>query len=163
MKRREFLLSGAAFLGVAAIGARFGLFRAQAQEASFPVQMSEAEWRGRLSPQAFAVLRQEATERAYTSPLNEEKRAGTFSCAGCGNDLYSSQTKFDSRTGWPSFWQAISDSRIGTKTDYVLIAPRTEVHCARCGGHLGHIFDDGPQPTGKRHCINGVSLGFTPA
>lgn len=163
MKRRDFLLSGAAFLGLAIVGGRSALWPARAQEAeAFPVRMSEAEWRARLSPEAFAVLRQESTERAYTSPLNEEKRAGIFACAGCGNDLYSSQAKYDSRTGWPSFFEPISQSRIGTKVDHHLVYPRTEVHCAQCGGHLGHIFDDGPPPTGKRHCINGVSLAFRP-
>ena len=108
---------------------------------------------------AYAVLRQEATERPFSSPLNEVKTAGTFHCAGCDNAVYSSQTKFDSGTGWPSFWEAV-DASVGTQTDYVLVYPRTEVHCAQCGGHLGHVFDDGPKPTGKRHCINGVAMRF---
>jgi peptide-methionine (R)-S-oxide reductase len=155
-----------AFLEGAALGgAAFGLAAcsgAPAQAKSFPVKRSEAEWRRRLTPQQFAVLRQEATERPFSSPLNEEKRTGLFLCQGCGNALYSSRTKFDSGTGWPSFWAALPGA-VGTKTDRKLLYPRTEVHCADCGGHLGHIFDDGPKPTGKRHCINGVALRFKPA
>ena len=121
---------------------------------------TDAEWREILSPAAFAVLRKEKTERPFSSPLDREKRDGIFHCGGCDLDLYSSETKYDSRTGWPSFWAAIAEDRIGTKTDYYLVYPRTEVHCARCEGHLGHIFADGPQPTGKRHCLNGLSLAF---
>ena len=108
------------------------------------------------------MLRQEATEPAFSSPLNDEHRSGIFACAGCEQELYSSETKFDSGTGWPSFWAPLDDA-VATKTDFKLVIPRTEVHCDRCGGHLGHIFDDGPEPTGKRHCLNGVALDFAPA
>ena len=133
-----------------------------AQAKSFPVAHSEAEWKKRLTKAEFYVLRQEGTERPYSSPLNEEKRKGVFACAGCGNAVYSSRTKFDSGTGWPSFWDAMPGG-VGTSRDFKLGYPRTEVHCADCGGHLGHIFDDGPKPTGKRHCINGVAMDFRPA
>lgn len=125
-------------------------------------QLSEAEWKKRLSPEAFAVLRREATERPFTSPLNDEKRKGVFACAGCGYDLFASETKFDSGTGWPSFFDALPNA-LGTKTDYKLILPRTEYHCARCGGHQGHVFNDGPSPTGLRYCNNGVALTFKAA
>jgi len=134
----------------------------KAEAKSFPVSMSEAQWKQKLTAAEFRVLRKEGTERAYTSPLNKENRAGTFTCAGCANPVYSSKTKYDSGTGWPSFWQAI-DGGVGTSKDYKLGYPRTEVHCARCGGHLGHIFNDGPRPTGKRHCINGVAMDFRAA
>ncbi len=127
------------------------------------VVKTDAEWRELLSPEAFYVMRKQGTERPFSSPLDDEKRAGVFHCAGCDLDLYASETKYDSRTGWPSFYQAIAEDRIGTATDYYLVYPRTEVHCARCDGHLGHIFDDGPRPTGKRHCLNGVSLAFKAA
>ena len=133
-----------------------------AEAKSFPVSLSEAEWRKKLTKEEFRILRQAGTERPYTSPLNDEKRAGTFVCAGCGNRLYSSKTKYDSRTGWPSFWNPLPN-RIGYARDTSLGMTRTEEHCNRCGGHLGHVFDDGPRPTGKRHCINGLSLRFRPA
>ncbi len=159
MERRSFLAAA----GLAMFGTHAG-----AGEKQFPLMLSEEEWRARLTPAQFAVLRDHATERAFTnslmgerSPLLDETRAGTFNCAGCGNALYRSETKYDSRTGWPSFWDAI-DGAVGTQTDRRFFMVRTEVHCANCGGHLGHIFDDGPAPTGKRHCINGLALTFTP-
>ena len=133
---------------------------------NFPVSKSEAEWREELTPEQFAVLREEATEPPRSSPLNDEKRDGTFLCAGCGASLFSAETKYDSGSGWPSFYAPISAGDGGgveTKTDYKIGVPRTEVHCAQCGGHLGHLFDDGPAPTGQRYCMNGMSLDFQPS
>lgn len=127
-----------------------------------PFQLADAEWRKRLSPQAYAVLRQAATERAFTSPLNEEKRRGTFICAGCEQKLFDSRTKYESHTGWPSFWRPLPKA-IGTSIDRDIGVARTEVHCARCGGHLGHVFNDGPMPTGLRYCMNGVAMKFVAA
>lgn len=124
-------------------------------------RLSEAEWKERLSPEAYAVLRKEATERPGSSPLNDEKRAGVYVCAGCGYELFRSETKFESGTGWPSFYDHIPNA-LGTKTDFKLVIPRTEYHCARCGGHQGHVFKDGPEPTGLRYCNNGVALDFRP-
>ena len=155
------------FLGWIGASASFAALAAcgsgRAEAKSFPVSMSEAQWRSKLTKSEFYVLRQEGTERPYSSPLNEEKRAGVFVCAGCGNALYSSKTKYDSGTGWPSFWAPVDKGAVGTSRDFKLGYPRTEVHCADCGGHLGHIFSDGPRPTGKRHCINGVAMDFRPA
>jgi len=124
--------------------------------------LSDAEWKKRLSPAAYNVLREEGTERAFTSPLNDEKRKGVFHCAGCDLPVYSSEMKFDSGTGWPSFFTHLPGA-FEKKTDWKLIYPRTEYHCAKCGGHHGHVFNDGPQPTGQRWCNNGVALVFKPA
>ena len=124
-------------------------------------QKTDAEWKQTLTPEQFHVLREHGTERAGTSPLNFEKRFGTFTCAGCGQPLFTSDTKFESGTGWPSFYQPI-DGAIGTTTDRSYGITRVEVHCARCGGHLGHVFPDGPRPTGERYCMNGVALAFEP-
>jgi len=128
---------------------------------TFEVTRTEAEWKQILPPERYAVLREEHTERAFTSPLNDEKRKGIFHCAGCDLPVYSSETKYNSGTGWPSFWDSLPDA-IGIKDDNTLFMTRTECHCRRCGGHFGHIFDDGPQPTGKRHCLNGLALTFKP-
>jgi peptide-methionine (R)-S-oxide reductase len=125
------------------------------------LEKPKAEWRQLLAPDQYAVLFEEGTERPFTHPLNHEKRAGTFVCAACGLPLFQSEAKFDSGTGWPSFTRPIEGS-IATKTDFKLILPRTEYHCRRCGGHQGHVFDDGPDPTGQRWCNNGVSLQFVP-
>ena len=126
------------------------------------MERPDEEWQRLLSPEQYKVLRHEGTERAGTSPLNDEKRKGTFVCAGCELPLFASGTKYDSGTGWPSFWDAIKGA-VETKSDYKLILPREEYHCARCGGHQGHVFDDGPKPTGLRYCNNGIALKFVPA
>ncbi|OSQ51704.1 peptide-methionine (R)-S-oxide reductase MsrB [Marivita geojedonensis] len=157
MLRRNFMASAAAFLGLTGTARLSG-----AAEGNFEVTRSKAEWKAMLTSLEYRVMREEGTERAFTSPLNDEKRAGMFHCKGCDLPLYSSEHKYDSGTGWPSFWQAQANA-IGTKPDRSLFMVRTECHCRRCGSHLGHIFDDGPAPTGKRHCINGVSLSFRAA
>jgi peptide-methionine (R)-S-oxide reductase len=127
----------------------------------FPLHKSDADWRRELTPEAYKVLREHGTERAGTSALNAESRAGSFRCAGCGQPLFESDTKFDSGTGWPSFFQPLPGA-VGTRADRSLFTRRTEVHCSRCGGHLGHVFPDGPEPTGERYCMNGVALRFEP-
>lgn len=161
MKRRTFLATGLA--GGAALG--FGLaprfMPAEAAE-SFEVTRTEAEWKAMLTDAEYRVMREEGTERAGTSPLTKKDDPGIYHCKGCELALYSSEHKYDSGTGWPSFWKALPDA-IGTKPDRKLLTVRTECHCRRCGSHLGHIFDDGPDPTGKRHCLNGVSLVFRAA
>ncbi len=149
---------------IASIGATtlFAACSRPAAAKSFPLTRTDADWRKRLTAQEYQVLRKAATERPYSSPLDKEKRAGTFVCAGCNQSLFSSKTKFDSGTGWPSFYAPLPRG-VGTTTDYKVGFPRTEVHCSRCGGHLGHVFDDGPKPTGKRYCMNGVAMDFQPA
>ncbi len=153
-------------LGIFAAGVAFPVMTAcgsrEASAKAFPLTLSEAEWRKRLTADQYRILREEGTERAFTSPLDKEKRGGTFVCAGCAHPLFSSRTKFDSGTGWPSFYAPLKGG-VGRSTDYKLGYPRTEVHCANCGGHLGHVFDDGPKPTGKRYCMNGVAMKFRPA
>lgn len=129
---------------------------------TYPVERSEEEWRAQLKPEQFRVLREHATERAGTSPLNHEKRHGMFHCAGCAAALFPAETKFESGTGWPSFFAPRAAEAIGVREDRSLFMSRTEVHCARCGGHLGHVFPDGPKPTGLRYCLNGAALAFTP-
>ena len=124
---------------------------------AFAIEKSDDEWRQQLDPLQYNVLRKHSTERAFTSPLNDEKRQGSFVCAGCGEPLFDSATKFESGTGWPSFWQPLPDG-VGTTTDRSFFMTRTEVHCAKCGGHLGHVFPDGPPPTGQRYCMNGAAM-----
>ncbi len=163
MKRRDFLqflmAGGAVYLTPA--GKAFAMFGG-GNKKEFPVQMSDAEWREKLPREAYEVLRKHDTEPPFSSPLNEEKREGEYVCAGCGNVVFLSEHKYDSGTGWPSFYKPASEEAIGTQTDFKLILPRTEVHCARCGGHLGHVFEDGPKPTGLRYCMNGAAMSFRP-
>jgi len=155
-----------AFLGAAGAAAVFALLgagpAATAPSGRFAVNRAPAEWRRILGPARYAILREGGTERPYSSPLNKEHRPGLFVCAGCGHRLFSSTTKFESGTGWPSFWRALPGA-VATRTDRSLMMVRTEVLCSRCGGHLGHVFKDGPRPTGLRYCMNGLALRFAPA
>ena len=166
MDRRWFVLGAvglATFAGVRALeSANSGTDTAgPADRKTFEVEKTDDEWRAQLSPEQYKILREHGTERAFTSLLNDEKRKGTFACAGCDSPLFASKTKYDSGTGWPSFYDHLPDA-IGTSVDRSFFMTRTEVHCRRCGGHLGHVFRDGPQPTGLRYCINGVALKFVP-
>ena len=158
--RRRLITTGIAGAAVAGLGAAWRTAWAGAP-ADFEVTHTEEEWKKILSPNQYQVLRKEATERPFSSPLNDEHRKGTFTCAGCELDLFSSDTKFDSGTGWPSFWQPLPNA-VGTVHDRSFGMDRTAVHCRRCGGHLGHVFDDGPKPTGLRYCMNGLALKFAP-
>ena len=159
--RRALLGLGGAGLA-AAIAATMPGRRVDAAPGRFPISLDDAEWRRRLSPQAYRVLRRGDTERSGSSPLNREHRRGIYHCAGCDNPLFASEAKFESGTGWPSFFRPLP-GRIGTREDDTLFMRRTEVHCARCGGHIGHVFDDGPRPTGLRYCMNGAAMVFRPA
>jgi peptide-methionine (R)-S-oxide reductase len=159
MTRRAWLVGGAS---VAVLAALWWTHGPDASAATFEITKSDDEWRRLLKPAAYNVLRRHGTERPFTSPLDSEKRKGTFACAGCDLPLFSSETKFDSGTGWPSFFRPLPHA-VEESTDRSLIIPRTEVHCRRCGGHLGHVFADGPPPTGLRYCINGVALSFAAA
>jgi peptide-methionine (R)-S-oxide reductase len=155
------LLVGA---GLGAIALRFGFgdIRAKADEV-FAVTHTDAEWKKLLTADQYAVLRKEGTERPFTSTLLHEEHKGNFACAGCDQDVFASSTKFDSGTGWPSFWAPLNDKVVGTTSDSSFGMVRNAVHCSRCGGHLGHVFDDGPKPTGLRYCLNGIALKFHPA
>jgi peptide-methionine (R)-S-oxide reductase len=161
--RRRFLVSAATGLGALAASRRYLLQTAIATSASGPYEVThtDAEWHKLLTPDQYAVLRDGATEPPYSSPLNSEHRSGIFACAGCALSLFSSRTKFDSHTGWPSFWAPLPRA-VATHRDWSLGMDRTEVHCSRCGGHLGHVFDDGPPPTGQRYCMNGLAMTFKP-
>lgn len=150
------------FLGLLMMGSAGVCLGGPAAFAAYPVARSDAEWKKMLSPAAYDVLRHEGTETPYSSPLDMNYKKGTYSCAGCGTALFSSTTKYDSRTGWPSFWKPLSNAVL-TKTDTSDMMVRTEIHCISCGGHLGHVFDDGPKPTGLRYCMNGVALTFKAA
>ncbi len=150
------------WLGVGAAASVLTACGSSASAAAFKVNLSDAQWRQRLTKAQYHILREAGTEPAFSSPLLNEHRKGTFLCAGCSNELFSSATKFDSGTGWPSFWQPLPHA-VQTSSDFKLGYPRTEVHCADCGGHLGHVFHDGPKPTGLRYCMDGLALKFRPA
>ncbi len=162
MKRREvFGMASVGAVAVALIGTRFAT-RGDSASSSVRVQMTDSQWRAKLGPERFHILREEGTEYPNTSPLVKEYRKGTFACAGCDQALFESRTKYDSHTGWPSFWDVLPNATT-RRLDFKIARPRTEVRCSACDGHLGHVFDDGPKPTGLRYCMNGLALTFKPA
>ncbi len=163
ISRRTLLLSATGLGGAVAFGLHGGFARSGSVEGDFEIMRTDAEWREILTPEQYDILREAGTEPAWSSSLNDEERKGVYHCAGCDNAVYPSATRFESGTGWPSFWDSLPGA-VGTREDRAFFFMlRTEVHCARCGGHLGHIFDDGPPPTGLRHCLNGLALAFHPA
>jgi peptide-methionine (R)-S-oxide reductase len=159
--RRQLIAAGVAAAGLAPLAAWLTAPSPTAEAAMFPLRKTDEEWQAQLTSDQYDVLRDHGTERAFSSPLDREKRRGTFTCAGCGQPVFASAAKFDSGTGWPSFWTPL-EGAVGTQVDSSWFMVRTEVHCAKCGGHLGHVFSDGPPPTGLRYCINGVALNFHP-
>ena len=161
MSRRHFGKIGAAAALLGAVAAPRVFSAGKADQTQFEITKTEEEWKKLLTPEQFNVLRKHGTEYAFSSPLDKNYAPGTYHCAGCDLPVYSSETKYDSGTGWPSFWKPLDDA-IGTSEDRSLFTTRTEVHCRRCGGHLGHVFDDGPKPTGLRYCMNGVAMKFVP-
>jgi peptide-methionine (R)-S-oxide reductase len=162
MNRRNFIIGCLGMAATPLVAPRLFAENISSSANTSKIVRTDAEWKKMLTPEQYDVLREEGTERPFTSPLNEEKRAGTYVCAGCDLPLFSSDMKFDSGTGWPSFFTTLPGA-VGTKRDFKMILPRTEYHCARCGGHQGHVFKDGPKPTGQRWCNNGVALKFIPA
>lgn len=165
MRRRDFIMGlalGVSFLALSGKGMAMDIFAKNNTDhkKKFPFHLTDEQWRARLSPEQYRVLRQEGTEMTCSSPLHKEERAGQYFCVGCGAKLFSSHEKFISKSGWPSFWQPVTPDAVGVSTDYKLGYARTEVHCNTCGSHLGHVFDDGPPPTGLRYCMNGVALDF---
>lgn len=161
IQRRDFIKLALGGVGVLAFGNALSVGKALATETIAKIKRTNAEWKKRLTPQQYNVLREEGTERPFTSSLLNEHREGIFACVACSLPLFTSKQKFDSGTGWPSFFDSLK-GHVETKSDYTLLAQRTEYHCARCGGHHGHVFDDGPKPTGLRYCNNGVALQFIP-
>ena len=161
MGRRELLMKLASAVGVGFAACKLGVSQVSGKE-RFEIEKTAEEWRAILTPEQYYVLREEGTEPPFSNKYNKNKAPGVYECAGCALPLFSSRAKYDSRTGWPSFWEPIAESAVGIRTDWKLFLPRTEVHCARCGGHLGHVFKDGPEPTGLRYCINSAALNFVP-
>ena len=164
MDRRTLIKAGLA-LGLGLLARVLGLRPAQAKESGemFEITRTDDEWKSLLTPEQYYVLRKEGTEPPFKNNYHDNKASGIYQCAGCDLPLFSSDAKFDSSTGWPSFWKPVEESAVRTRTDWKLLYPRTEVHCRRCGGHLGHVFNDGPPPTGLRYCINSAALKFVPA